>query len=178
MRDNILRLLSCFVCTLECDSNPSLSASYPAYQKEIDWLKSLRPQLHKETYQAVKHDLAIKFINYLDNNKPEGKMCLSNGECEDIDKAFKENDWAKIIRYAKKYQIQSEKKPEVKLTGWVARDKNGEIYVYGDYPEKDSERPIWIGSNSINLYQESFPNLKWEDEPMEVEITIRKNNTL
>jgi len=43
MRDNILRLLSCFVGTSECDSNPSLSTSYPAYQREMDWLKSLRP---------------------------------------------------------------------------------------------------------------------------------------
>ena len=46
MRDNILRLLSCFVGTSECELNPSLSTSYPAYQKEIDWLKSLRPQPH------------------------------------------------------------------------------------------------------------------------------------
>lgn len=70
----------------------------------IDWLKSLRPQPHKEIYQAAKHDLAIKFMHYLDKNRPEGKMCLYNGECEDIDKAFKEGDWAKIIRYIKKYQ--------------------------------------------------------------------------
>ena len=70
----------------------------------VDWLKSLRPQPHKEIYQAAKRDLAIKFMNYLDENRPAGKMSLSNGECEDIDKAFKENDWAKIIRYIEKYQ--------------------------------------------------------------------------
>ena len=74
---------------------------------EITWLinrfKSLRPRPHKEVYQAAKHDLAIKFMNYLDENRPEGKMCLSNVECEDIDKAFKENDWVKIMRYVEKY---------------------------------------------------------------------------
>jgi len=69
----------------------------------IDWLKSLRPQPHEEIYQSAKRDLAIKFMNYLDENRPEGKMCLSNGECEDIDKAFRENDWAKILRYIEKY---------------------------------------------------------------------------
>lgn len=68
-----------------------------------DWLKSLHPQPYKEIYQTVKHDLAIKFMNYLDENRSEGKMSLSNGECEDIDKAFKENDWTKILRYAEKY---------------------------------------------------------------------------
>ena len=66
--------------------------------------KSLRPQPREEIYQSAKHDLAIKFMNYLDENRPEGKMCLSNGECEDIDKAFKENDWAKIMRYVEKYR--------------------------------------------------------------------------
>lgn len=68
------------------------------------FLKSPHPQPHKEIYQAAKPDLAIKFMNYLDENRPDGKMCLSNGECEDIDKAFKENDWAKIMRYAEKYR--------------------------------------------------------------------------
>ncbi len=72
--------------------------------EQIAWLKAFHPQSHKEIYQAAKHDLAIKFMNYLDENRPEGKMCLSNEECEDIDKAFKENDWTKIIRYVEKYR--------------------------------------------------------------------------
>lgn len=80
--------------------------------KTADRLKSLRPQPRKKIYQAAKHDLAIRFMNYLDENRPEGKMSLSEGECGDIDKAFKENDWAKIMRHAEKYLIQSEQKPE------------------------------------------------------------------
>ena len=72
--------------------------------KCMSWLKSRLSQPHKEIYQAAKHDLAIRFMNYLDENRPEGKMSLSNGECEDIDKAFKENDWAKIVRYYEKYR--------------------------------------------------------------------------
>ena len=60
----------------------------------LTWLKSLRPQ-HR--------DYAITFWTYLDEHRPEGKMCLSNGECADIEKAFVEHDWAKILRYAKKY---------------------------------------------------------------------------
>lgn len=72
-------------------------------QSLADRIESLRPQLCEETYQSAKHTLAIKFMNYLDENRLEGKMCLSNGECEDINKAFKEDDWAKIMRYANKY---------------------------------------------------------------------------
>lgn len=54
MRDNILRELSCFAGTVECDSNPSLSASYPIFQREIDWLKSLRPQPKRKQSPALK----------------------------------------------------------------------------------------------------------------------------
>ena len=88
------------------------------HSKLADKLKSLCPQskdeIYKEKNEAFKlgkHQLAIKFMNYLDENRPEGKMSLSNGECEDIDNAFKENDWTKIMRYAKKYLIQSEQQP-------------------------------------------------------------------
>jgi len=88
------------------DNNPNFV--FPEHSKLsvgeiVKRLKSLSPQPNKEIYQAAKHDLAIKFMNYLDENRPEGKMGLSNVECEDIDKAFKENDWEKIIRYANKY---------------------------------------------------------------------------
>lgn len=70
-----------------------------------DWVnKSLHPQPRKEIYHAAKRDLVIRFLNYLDENRPEGKRCLSNGECEDVVRAFKENDWAKIVRYYEKYR--------------------------------------------------------------------------
>lgn len=82
-------------------------------EKQVSWLKALRPQSKDEIYKEKdeafklgKHQLAIKFMNYLDENRPEGKMSLSNGECEDIDKAFKENDWPKIMRYVEKYSPQ------------------------------------------------------------------------
>lgn len=73
-------------------------------------LKSLRlypiqlKEAYKDGFQTARHAMALAFMNYLDENRPEGKMSLSNGECEDIDKAFKEGDWAKIMRYYEKYR--------------------------------------------------------------------------
>lgn len=46
---------------------------------------------------------AISFINYLDSNRYEGKMDVSNMECEDIESAFLNADWAKLHRYYNKY---------------------------------------------------------------------------
>ena len=85
----------------------------PAIQIKINLLKSLRPQpiqikeAYKDGFQTARHVTALTFMNHIDENRPEGKMGLSNAECEDIDKAFKENDWAKILQYAKKYGKQN-----------------------------------------------------------------------
>lgn len=54
-------------------------------------------------YKHVKGFLAAAFMRYLDQNREEGKMCLSSGECADIDKAFDMQDWSKLKRYAEKY---------------------------------------------------------------------------
>lgn len=56
-----------------------------------------------EDYNKIKGILSIGFMKFLDDNRPENKMCLSNGECADIDKAFAAQDWAKLNRYAEKY---------------------------------------------------------------------------
>lgn len=57
-----------------------------------------------DSYYRVKGYLSIAFMNYLDSIAPEGKMCLSNMECADIDKAFDEQNWVKIERCIKKYK--------------------------------------------------------------------------
>lgn len=84
--------------------------------------------------------------------------------------AIELQDFLKFLRPS--WKPSEEQKPETKLTRWVARDENGEICAFEDYPEKDSE--MWIGSNSMLLDRKSFPDLKWEDEPVEVEVTITK----
>ena len=72
------------------------------------------------------------------------------------------------------YEKKKEQKPETKLTGWVAKDRDGEICVYEDYPERDSKGQFWLASGYMSLDEKSFPDLKWENEPVKVEITIRK----
>lgn len=138
-------------------------------KRELDWLenrfKSLRPQPREEIYQSAKHDLAIKFMNYLDENRPEGKMSLSNGECEDIDKAFKENDWAKIMRYVEKYS------PQLKQD-WSEEDEKmlndiiGTIaYAWGETSDRvswlKSLRPSWkLSEDEKRLINTSISFLK------------------
>lgn len=60
-----------------------------------------------EDYDKIKKVLALGFMHFLDENRPEGKMCLTNGECADIEKAFNEQDWSKLVRYLDKHLINN-----------------------------------------------------------------------
>lgn len=64
---------------------------------------------------------------------------------------------------------------QVILTGWVARDLGNEVEL-----NLFTEKPIrgefnWFVSNGdiIRLNRNIFPELKWEDTPIEVEIMIK-----
>ncbi len=67
------------------------------------------------------------------------------------------------------------------IKGWVARDRiEGEIsdlYIGQNKPRRIGEEPfgMWVDFGEfMALPHEIFPDLKWEDEPIEVEIVIRK----
>ncbi len=61
---------------------------------------------------------------------------------------------------------------------YVARDENGNLYLYNSYPTKDTEAGCWYlySEDETTLLNESdFPEVKWSDkEPTEVEILIKK----
>ena len=60
---------------------------------------------------------------------------------------------------------------ENKYKLWVARDKNGKLCLYETKPERDYDVKIWQAAwFYIGVLHNLFPDLTWEDEPMEVEI--------
>lgn len=72
----------------------------------LDYIESYINTLSKQdmgTYDKIKKVLALGFMRFLDDNKSKGKMCLSNGECADIEKAFNEQDWPRLAGYLDKY---------------------------------------------------------------------------
>lgn len=56
---------------------------------------------------------------------------------------------------------------------WAARDQNGNLTLFSQKPSRFSTQPIWI-SMGEEMYLDSklFPNLKWEDEPISVELKL------
>lgn len=58
---------------------------------------------------------------------------------------------------------------------WIARDKDGLLYLFKDMPIKYEN--VWNSHrNQIFLGYNLFPEVKWEDEePTEVELVIKNN---
>lgn len=61
---------------------------------------------------------------------------------------------------------------------WVARDKDGKLWFYREKPRRVKDGGYWvlddISDYECVLPEDLFPYLKWEDEPIEVELTIKK----
>ena len=72
-----------------------------------------------------------------------------------------------------------EKQKGETLSGWwVARDKNGDLYVYSVKPEMNGDS--WVVADSQNLWKMPnilFSDLKWEDEPMKLDVTLKPKTT-
>lgn len=64
-----------------------------------------------------------------------------------------------------------------KIKGWLARNKTGYLYLYeyDDVVWRDDIFEIWRSElHPIYIPNDSFPEIKWEDEPVEVELLIKK----
>ena len=66
------------------------------------------------------------------------------------------------------------------IEAWLARDRNGKIYLYRGIPVKDGN--IWRYDDDslaciyfLRLADELFPEVQWSDkEPTKVKITIER----
>jgi hypothetical protein len=62
-----------------------------------------------------------------------------------------------------------------KIRGWVTRDKEGTCVIYKVKPRRYNDE-MWCsaGDGCIVIDLDIFKDLKWEDDPIEVELMIRK----
>lgn len=54
---------------------------------------------------------------------------------------------------------------------WIARDKNGDLFVYVEKPKKHStiyyDENHYLGNFRLDLFQEIFKGVTWEDGPIQ-----------
>lgn len=61
------------------------------------------------------------------------------------------------------------------IQGWVARDKDGYLVLHYKKPHRTFGNTKWYSAQSQkSLPRDSFPDLTWSDDPIEVEITIKR----
>jgi len=63
------------------------------------------------------------------------------------------------------------------MIGYVAKDKNGKVYIYSEEPTYDNELEFWISSNDMFEITNQFPefdNISYKDEPIKVEIKLER----
>lgn len=73
------------------------------------------------------------------------------------------------LQGAQDFLGKQEMEADTVIQGWVARDKDGEIYLYEDKPVQCSDE--WAG----RLHSEfDFQKLRWPSDPIEVEIIIKR----
>lgn len=73
---------------------------------------------------------------------------------------------------------KQERDADTVIQGWVARDKKGTICLYNECPER-FYAPIneWGTDYPLQYYRipdELFPDLTWEDDPIESEIILKR----
>lgn len=105
-------------------------------------------QKEKQDYRDFNGILAVAFMHYLDEHRPNGKMCLSSMECKDIDDAFRQQDWGTLVNYAKKYS------PRI----YVERDAY-DVYPIAPTPLGDDNRGFRLayiegGTRAIERFEE------------------------
>ena len=59
---------------------------------------------------------------------------------------------------------------ENKYKFWVARDIDGYIFAYNGKPTRCDNQKECIGRFFSSMKNSYFPELKWEDEPIEIEL--------
>jgi hypothetical protein len=60
------------------------------------------------------------------------------------------------------------------MTGYVAKDKDGTLYLYSEEPEKEDDMYLWSDFIRIDDDNSKFNDISFEDKPVKVEIKLEK----
>jgi len=147
----------------ECVAAPTLSQA----QK---WLRSKGIEVYVLlTNDNTKYEWSIYDRNVHDNidcNRDNGYKTYEKALSAGISAALNLN-----------FSVNSE---ETVISGWVARDSNESLYLFCLKPKRvrylRSGDGVWMSRTVEKLDPTLFPDLTWESDPIEVELTIKRKN--
>lgn len=71
---------------------------------------------------------------------------------------------------------EKEGEREYSISGWVVRDEDGDLTLFSNKPIRETFSDgtnFWCGEEPRELNPTFFPQITWESEPQECEITLR-----
>ena len=70
---------------------------------------------------------------------------------------------------------KQEKDADTVISGWVARDEDGDLRIYREIPKRSKREGMWDG-NIAQIVPSPllFPDLTWESDPEPVEIILKR----
>lgn len=134
--------------------------------------------------KGVLSSCALSFIDYLDAHSYEGKMCVSNGECEDIENAFHNAMWDRLHRYYCKYiEKQDEQKPilDFKASNFYVSKVDGKIHdmTYNSTDKVEPKFKVKYAGSEYNVFETKdiagVPFYGIEDEPNHIDYVQADN---
>lgn len=163
------------------------------HKKKAYWLQFCR---EKGVDQEINISIYEAFDSIFDSAYALGKQTeaitqeeIEKAATEFADKEYEigEVDWDALHKgyyHGMKDALGKREKEveEAAINGWMARDKNGGLVCCaGSKPFKEEKLPFWRVDyrNFIEcIPNDLFLSLTWDDDPMEVEITIKPKKRL
>lgn len=163
------------------------------FKNELHTMKQIISLInHPEIHEGLFDKLAMVFAVWggyhlnLKETKPEDTLQEPEVDLEKYYPEFLQKEWfgkskvrtvSEMMEFTAKhfYELgkQSSDKDCLKIKGWVARDKDGTLTFGKNKPRRNVT--MWLGFNKFAVIPfDMFSDLKWEDEPREVELTIKK----
>ena len=106
----------------------------------------------------------------LDFNLGAESQCMNLSDVKQkIDAWMESHTEEEVYAALKKYGAVED--ADTVIQGWVARDLNGDVFLYENNPERGYDE--WLGRISSEF---DFQQLRWESDPIEVELIIKRKN--
>lgn len=171
--------------------NPHKNAALYELKGLLSIIDSLQSERSASKFNVATHEalaeLEKKILVFTDATKGENseEILAAMRGVDSVSDELKEfaEEWDEslyrsdaVIAGAKWHKQQMIK--SAKLDGWIARDENGRLHIFEVEPYRISHRWWDRDYQSAALDNKDFPELKWEDEPINVKLAIIKEDKI
>jgi len=124
--------------------------------------------LGKEKEAITQEEIEKASVEYADKTAKQYEVCNSEF-VQEIMVAFEQGANFALGKQEKDAE-------ETVISGWVAADDNGDLFLCRTKPVRDEVSGMWIsGECPLDVGINLFPDLTWDSEPQEVELIIKRN---